>query len=97
MTFPAGVVPVGLAANGDWISGYEGPTSWFTGIGALGSNATGAGTVNFSPAIPPGGSSYFGAESPPVGGFGSMTTLATTLSGGGQPRPPRSPWCRAPP
>jgi hypothetical protein len=70
--------------NGDEISGYEGPTSWFTGIGALGANATGAGTINFSPAIPPGGSSYFGLESPPAGGFGSASSLTTTLSGAGQ-------------
>ncbi len=84
LTFPEGVTIVGYAANGDPVTGYEGPTSWFTGIGALGSNATGAGTVNFSPAIPPGGSTYFGLESPPSGGFGSTTTISTTLSGGGQ-------------
>ncbi len=84
LTFPEGVAPVGFAANGDPVGGYEGPTSWFTGIGALGSNTTGSGTINFSPAIAPGGSTYFGAESPPVGGFGSASTLSTALSGGGQ-------------
>jgi hypothetical protein len=85
LTFPTSVPSFnGIAANGDEVSGYEGPTSWFTGIGPLGSNATGAGTVNFSPAIPPGGSTYFGLESPPVGGFGSASSLGTTLSGGGQ-------------
>jgi hypothetical protein len=84
MTFPTSITPVAFAANGDPVSGYEGPTSWFTGIGSLGSNATGSGTINFSPAIPPGGSTYFGLESPPAGGFGSSSTLTTTLSGGGQ-------------
>jgi hypothetical protein len=86
---PAGVTfPTGLSFDGfdkgDEVSGYEGPTSWFTGIVALGANATGAGTVNFSPAVPPGGSAYFSLESPPAGGFGSAATLTTTLSGGGQ-------------
>jgi hypothetical protein len=84
LTFPAGITPVAIAANGDQLSGYEGPTSWFSNIGALGSNTTGAGTINFSPAIAPGGSSYFSLESPPAGGFGSASTLGTTLSGGGQ-------------
>ncbi len=84
VTFPEGIEPVAFAANGIPVSGYEGPTSWYTGIGALGSNATGSGTINFSPAIPPGGSTYFGLESPPAGGFGSASTLTTTLSGGGQ-------------
>lgn len=82
-TFPTGIFPVALAANGDQVSGYEGPTSWFSSIGPLGSNATGAGTINFSPAIPPGGSTYFSLESPPAGGFGSASTLTTTLSGAG--------------
>jgi hypothetical protein len=85
LTFPTGLDLVfdGID-NGDQISGYEGPTSWFTGIGALGSSATGAGTINFSPAIPPGGTTYFSLESPPTGGFGSSSTLTTTLNGGGQ-------------
>ncbi|MGD0455345.1 MAG: Ig-like domain-containing protein [Solirubrobacteraceae bacterium] len=84
LTFPAGIAPVALAANGDQVSGYEGPTSWFSNIGPLGSNTTGAGTINFSPAIPAKGSAYFSLESPPAGGFGSASTLSTTLSGGGQ-------------
>src|SRR6202030_3547664 len=66
------------------ITGYEGPTSWFTGIAPFGSFPTGSGVVNFSPAIPPGGWTYFSLESPPVGGFGAAATLSTTLSGGGQ-------------
>jgi hypothetical protein len=84
LTFSESLVTVGFSANGDAVGGYEGPTSWFTGIGPLGSSATGSGTINFSPAIPPGGSSYFGLESPPAGGFGSTSSLATKLSGGGQ-------------
>jgi hypothetical protein len=83
VTFPSGLEFDGFD-NGDEISGYEGPTSWFTGIGPLGSYATGAGTINFSPALAPGGSTYFSLESPPIGGFGSAATLTTTLSGGGQ-------------
>ncbi|MFI4985607.1 MAG: hypothetical protein ACHQAV_06465 [Solirubrobacterales bacterium] len=75
---------VGRQENGDPVTGYEGPTSWFTGITSLGSFATGRGVVNFSPALAPGESTYFSLESPPVGGFGSATALATTLSGGGQ-------------
>jgi hypothetical protein len=83
VTFPSDLTFDGFD-KGDAVSGYEGPTSWFTNIGPLGANATGAGTVNFSPAIPPGGSTYFALESPPAGGFGSASTLSTTLSGGGQ-------------
>ncbi len=84
LTFPEGLAPVGYAANGDPVGGYEGPTSWFSGVGPLGSNLTGSGTINFSPAIPAGGSTYFALESPPTGGFGSTSSLTTTLSGGGQ-------------
>jgi hypothetical protein len=87
ITFPEGVAPDGFFENGDPASGYEGPTSWFSNIGPLGFNATGSGTINFSPAIPPGGSTYFSLESPPAGGFGSSSTLTTTLSGGGQAGP----------
>jgi len=84
VTFPENIEAVGEGKNGDPVTGYEGPTSWFTGIKAFGSSATGSGVVNFSPAIPPGGSSYFALEEPPVSGFGSATTLTTAQSGGGQ-------------
>jgi hypothetical protein len=87
IAFPAGVFVVGQAKNGDPVTGYEGPTSWFTGIENVGSNINAKGVVNFSPAIPPGGSTYFSLESPPVGGFGLATTLGTTLSGGGKSGP----------
>jgi hypothetical protein len=84
ITFPAGIGIVGQGSNGDPVTGYEGPTSWFTNLSSNGTFTNNAGVVNFSPAIPPGGSSYFSLESPPAGGFGSGTTLSTTLTGGGQ-------------
>ena len=84
LTAPAGATPIGETANGDPVYGYEGPTSCFTGIEPLGSFPTGKGVINFSPALNPGESTYFSLESPPVGGFGTATTLTTTLSGGGQ-------------
>jgi hypothetical protein len=83
-TFGSNILVNGFAANGDAVTGYEGPTSWFTGITGIGSFTTGKGVVNFSPALAPGASTYFSLESPPVGGFGTVTTLATSLSGGGQ-------------
>src|SRR5665213_1309305 len=84
ITFPGEIAAIGEGANGDPVTGYEGPTSWFTGIGAVGPYATGKGVVNFSPALAPGASTYFSLESPPAGGFGTATSLATSLSGGGQ-------------
>jgi hypothetical protein len=87
LKYPAGVTAVGETATGSDVSGYEGPTSWFTGIGAFRSFPTGTGVVHFGPAIAPGGSSYFSLESPPAGGFGSVSTLGTNLSGGGQVGP----------
>ena len=45
-------------------NGYEGPTSWFSNV----TSNTSSGQVNFSPAIPPGGTTYFSLEEPPVGG-----------------------------
>ena len=86
-TFPEGIFPNGFGKNKSAISGYEGPTSWYTNIATFGSFEFGQGVVNFSPAIPPGGSTYFSLESPPVGGFGSASKLNTTLSGGGQSGP----------
>jgi hypothetical protein len=82
--FPSGVVAIGEGPNEEQVSGYEGPTSFFTGIGLFGGFGTGTGVVNFSPALAPGEHSYFSLESPPVGGFGAAATLSTTLSGGGQ-------------
>jgi hypothetical protein len=87
VTFPPEVEIDGYGAQGNPITGYEGPTSWFTGIAPFGGFSTGSGVVNFSPPIPPGGSTFFALESPPVGGFGSSSALTTTLSGGGQSGP----------
>jgi hypothetical protein len=63
---PANYTEAGAASatpwpNGDRQNGYEGPTSWFSGISA----DTSSGTVNFSPPIPPGGSTYVSLEQPP--------------------------------
>jgi len=64
--------------NGDRQNGYEGPTSWFSGISA----DTSGGTVNFSPPIPPGGSTYFSLEAPPSAAAIQVGTPTTTAPGG---------------
>ena len=83
---PAGTTEAGAALalpwpNGDRQNGYEGPTSWFT---AITSGATG-GTVNFSPPIQPGGSTYFSLEAPPNAAaikVGTPTPAAPTAPAG---------------
>jgi hypothetical protein len=60
--------------NGDRQNGYEGPTSWFSAISA----DTSSGTVNFSPAIAPGGSTYFSLEAPPSAEAIKVGTPVTT-------------------
>jgi hypothetical protein len=84
---PAGVTFTssinGYGANGDAVTGYEGPTSWFSGIAPT----FNSGVVNFSPALAPGTATYFSLEAPPTGKtivVGVASTLTTTLSGGGQ-------------
>lgn len=85
---PAGVTFTGVSisgfgANGDAVTGYEGPTSWFTNLAPT----SNSGTVNFSPALAPGASTYFSLESPPTGKtitVGSPSSVTTLLSGGGQ-------------
>jgi hypothetical protein len=57
---PAGYVEPGALTNNAQ-NGYEGPTSWFSDVSADESS----GVVHFSPAIPPGGSTYFSLELPP--------------------------------
>jgi hypothetical protein len=84
ITFPASISIVGRGANNDPVTGYEGPTSWFTGIKGSGFFSASSGVVNFSGGLAPGAATYFSLESPPAAGFGTVTTLATTLSGGGQ-------------
>jgi hypothetical protein len=76
---PAGYTEPGAGSalawpNGDKQNGYEGPTSWFTGV----SPDTSAGTVNFSPPIAPGGSTYFSLESPPNAQAIQVGTPTTT-------------------
>jgi hypothetical protein len=63
--------------NGDRQNGYEGPTSWFSAI----SPDTSSGTVNFSPAIQPGGSTYFSLEAPPSAAAIQVGTPTTTSPG----------------
>src|ERR1035437_10003991 len=57
--------------------------SWFSSIAPT----FNSGTVNFSPALAPGASTYFSLESPPPGQtitVGTPSSLTTVLSGGGQ-------------
>jgi hypothetical protein len=66
--------------NGDRQNGYEGPTSWFSSVSA----DSASGTVNFSPALAPGASTYFSLESPPSSAaiqVGKPTTTAPPSSG----------------
>jgi hypothetical protein len=89
-TAPNKVWIAGLAANGDAITGYEGPRTWFSGVSA----ALNEGVVHFSPAIAPGESTYFALEAPgleaaiaPVFGEAATTaptSLSTQLSGAGR-------------
>ena len=67
--------PHGIPAwtNGDAQNGYEGPTSWFSNVAPSPNNG---GTVNFSPAIAPGGSTYFSLEAAPKNLL--VTTYLTT-------------------
>ncbi len=70
------------------LRGCRRPTSRTSPTSARSNSA--AGVVNFSPAIPPGESTYFSLESPPVGGFGAAATLRRPC------RPPEQS-CRARP
>jgi hypothetical protein len=82
VTFPAGISVNGYSANGDAVTGYEGPTSWFSNI----SPDAHEGVVNFSPAIAPGASAYFALESPPIGQVPAVlapTSISTLQSGAG--------------
>jgi hypothetical protein len=76
---PAGYTEPGAPGNGFPQNGYEGPTSWFSNV----STDTSSGVVHFSPAIPPGGSTYFSLEEPPVGssiGVGGTSPSSPGLS-----------------
>ncbi|HTQ68116.1 MAG TPA: hypothetical protein VMI13_05445 [Solirubrobacteraceae bacterium] len=63
--------------NGDHQNGYEGPTSWFT----VPPQQFTQGTVNFSPAIAPGASTYFSLESPPSASALKVGTPSATPGG----------------
>jgi hypothetical protein len=69
--------------NGDVQNGYEGPTSWFSNIGPSPNNS---GTVNFSPPVPPGGSTYFGLEAGPKN-LPITTSLSTAQTAAGETGP----------
>ena len=76
---PAGYIEPGASGTGFTQNGYEGPTSWFSNV----STDTSSGVVHFSPAIPPGGSTYFSLEEPPVGtniGVGGTAPLPGAMS-----------------
>jgi hypothetical protein len=72
--------PPGMPAwgNGDVQNGYEGPTSWFSNVGPSPNNS---GTVNFSPAVPPGGSTYFSLEDVPKLPLTTYLTTEQTAAG----------------
>lgn len=72
---PAGYREPGApAANTQ--NGYEGPDTWFSGV----TTDLASGTVNFSPALKNGKSSYFGLEEPP-----SLQQLKVGTPVGGKP------------
>lgn len=79
---PAGYVEPG-ALTGNTQNGYEGPTSWFSNVSV---DST-SGVVNFSPAIPPGGSTYFSLELPPSKALvaGAAPITVTTLDSSSAP------------
>lgn len=66
-------------ANGDVQNGYEGPGVWFSNVA---SSPSSSGTVNFSPALAPGASTYFALEANPKS-FPVTTTVSVTQSAGG--------------
>jgi hypothetical protein len=69
------------AYAGSTQNGYEGPTSYFTNISA----DTSSGVVNFSPGIPPGGSTYFSLEEPPVNSSIGVGGVAPSAPGAAPP------------
>ena len=67
---PAGYREPGAVAGappfptGDVQNGYEGPTTWYSNVAPSPENS---GTVNFSPALAPGSSTFLSLEAPPSG------------------------------
>ena len=82
--FEGGLTPPLPWPNGDRQNGYEGPTSWFT----VSAGELNSGTVNFSPPIAPGGSSYFSLEAPPGAGSIKVGAPSNTAPGGTTPALP---------
>jgi hypothetical protein len=79
---PAGQpAPDAGAYSGTTRNGYEGPGTFYTNI----SSDTSSGTVNFSPAIPPGGTTYFSLEEPPSA---NAINVGATPTGVGLSAPP---------
>jgi hypothetical protein len=79
-SFGEGAAPVGFAANGDAVAGYEGPGVWYSDITG---DAT-SGVVNFSPALAPGEHGYFALEEALTEGsldVGSPTAPSPPTSG----------------
>lgn len=69
--------------GGNVENGYEGPTSWFSHVAPSPENS---GTVNFSPALAPGASTYLSLEAPP-GGLPLTTDLSLRLTAAGMRGP----------
>jgi len=82
--FEAGLTPPLPWPNGDRQNGYEGPTSWFT----VSPTELNSGTVNFSPPIAPGGSTYFSLEAPPGASSLKVGAPSGTTPGSGGALPP---------
>jgi hypothetical protein len=64
------------AYTGSTQNGYEGPTTYFTNV----STDLSSGTVNFSPALQPGQSTFFSLEEPPSAN--AINVGATPIGGG---------------
>jgi hypothetical protein len=69
------------AYTGTTRNGYEGPGTFYTNV----STDTSSGRVNFSPAVPPGGTTYFSLEEPPSA---NAINVGSTPTGVGLSAPP---------
>jgi hypothetical protein len=78
---PGQTAPDPGAYTGTTRNGYEGPGTYYTNV----STDTSSGTVNFSPAVPPGGTTYFSLEEPPSV---NAINVGSTPVGGGLTAPP---------
>jgi hypothetical protein len=78
---PGQTAPDAGAYPGTTRNGYEGPGTFYTNVATDASS----GTVNFSPAVPPGGSTYFSLEEPPSA---NAINVGSTPIGAGLTAPP---------